>query len=79
MLRVKIICSTEDEYSRNSTVMKQKPFERKYNEDNLIRQTYKTDLIGQKQLLQDNENINSKKSIRLVLKYNRRFQTYQKL
>ena len=51
MLRVKIICSTEGEYSRNSTVMKQKPFERKYNEDNLIRQTHKTDLIGQKQLL----------------------------
>ena len=44
-LRVKTICSTEDEYQMNFAVVKQKPLERKYNEDNLNKQMEKVDLI----------------------------------
>ena len=51
--------------------MKQKPLEKKYNEDNLNKQMEKVDLIERKELLQNNEKSNSKKNITLVLTYNR--------
>ena len=47
--------------------MKQKLPERKYNEDNLNKQMEKVNLIEQKELLQNNENSNSKKNIPLML------------
>ena len=50
--------------------MKQKLLERIYNEGNLNEQIDKVDLIERKELLQNNEKINSKKLIPLVLTYN---------
>ena len=50
--------------------MKQKLLERIYNEGNLNKQIDKVDLIERKELLQNNEKINSKKMIPLVLTYN---------
>ena len=50
--------------------MKQKLLERIYNEGNLNKQIDKVDLIERKELLQNNEKINSKKIIPLVLTYN---------
>ena len=73
MKELKTIYSTEDEYQRDCAVMKQKRKERKYNEDNLNEQMDKVDLIEQKELLQNNEKINSKKNILLTLTYSRTF------
>ena len=50
--------------------MKQKLLERIYNEGNLNKQIDKVDLIERKELLQNNEKINSKKIMPLVLTYN---------
>ena len=50
--------------------MKQKLLERIYNEGNLNKQIDRVDLIERKELLQNNEKINSKKIIPLVLTYN---------
>ena len=50
--------------------MKQKLLERIYNEGSLNKQIDKVDLIERKELLQNNEKINSKKIIPLVLTYN---------
>ena len=44
---------------------------RKYNKDNLSKQMEKVDLIERKELLQNNEKINSKKNIPLELTYSR--------
>ena len=44
--------------------MKQKPLERKYNEDNLNKQMNKVHLIERKELLENNKKINSRKSYR---------------
>ena len=60
MLGLKTICSTKDEYQRNCAVIKQNLLERKYNEDNLNKQMDKVYLIEPKELLQNNEKINSK-------------------
>ena len=60
MLGLKTIWSTKDEYQRNCAVIKQKLLERKYNEDNLNKQMDKVYLIEPKELLQNNEKINSK-------------------
>ena len=62
-LRLKTICSTEDEYQSKCAFMKQKLSERKYNEDHLNKQMEKVVLIERKELLQNNEKINSKKNI----------------
>ena len=51
--------------------MKQKLLKRTYNEDNLNKEMNKVDLIEQKELLLNNEKINSKKNLPLVLTYNR--------
>ena len=61
-LRLKTICSTEDEYQRNCAVMKQKFLERKHNEDNLNTQIEKVNLIEQKELVQNNEKITARKT-----------------
>ena len=50
--------------------MKQKLLEKIYNEGNLNKQIDRVDLIERKELLQNNEKINSKKIIPLVLTYN---------
>ena len=47
-LRLKAICFTEDERQKNCAVMKQKLFEKKYNEDDLNKQMEKVDLIERK-------------------------------
>ena len=70
-LRLRTICFAENDYQRNCADMKQKPLEKKYNEDNLNKQMEKVDLIERKELLQNNEKSNSKKNITLVLTYNR--------
>ena len=69
-LRVKTVCSTNDEYQRDFTI-KKKTLERKYNEDNLNKQMEKVDLIKRKELLQNNEKTNRGRNIPLVLTYNR--------
>lgn len=60
MLGLKTICSTKDEYQKNCAVMKQKPLEGKYNEDNLNKQMDEVYLTEPKELLQNDEKINSK-------------------
>ena len=70
-LRLKSICSTEDEYQKNCEVMKQKLLERTYNEDDLNKQMEKVELIKQKELLQNNEKGSIKKNIPIMLTYNR--------
>ena len=70
-LRLKSICSTEDEYQKNCEVMKQKLLERTYNEDDLNKQMEKVELIKQKELLQNNEKDSIKKNIPIMLTYNR--------
>ena len=60
MLGLKTICSTKHESQRTCAVIKQKLLERKYNEDNLNKQMDKVYLIEPKELLQNNEKINSK-------------------
>ena len=65
-LRLETLCSTKDEYQKNSAVMKTK-----HNEDNLDKQMETVDSIERKQILQNNEKIKSKKNIPLVLIYNR--------
>ena len=51
--------------------MKQKTFGK-------IKQVQKVDLTEQKELLKNNEKLNRKKNMSLVLTYNRAFLNYQK-
>ena len=61
-MRLKTICSTENDNQRNCAVMKQKHLERKYNEDNLNKQMETVDLTERKVLLQNNEKSSRKKT-----------------
>lgn len=71
-LRIKTICSTENEYQKHCTILKEKLIEREYKEKTLKKQIEKVNQINRKELLQTNNKHSEKTNmIPLVLTYNR--------
>lgn len=70
-LRVKTVCSTDNEYHKNHQILKEKLLQREYKEENIDRQMEKVNMIDRKELLQAKEKNNQKNKIPLVITYNR--------